>query len=61
MVDEGVIQRRVEQHTDIIDEHEQRITRLERWRIEVRGALKVLAVVVGSGAVAYVADVIGVV
>jgi hypothetical protein len=61
MVDEAVLQRRVKELDETQEHHERRITRLERWRMEMRGALKVLAFIIGSGAVAYVADLIGVV
>lgn len=45
--------RRLRGYEELHDEHEERITRLERWRYRAQGALQALAVILGSGALGY--------
>lgn len=48
------LRRRLSRYEEVHDEHDSRITRLEQFRYQAMGGLKVLAVVVGSGVIAYV-------
>lgn len=41
-----------------VNEHEERITRNERWRLQAQGGLKVIIGVLGAGAGAWVLDVV---
>lgn len=47
------MKRRLGRYEEIHTEHDRRITRLEQFRYQAMGGLKVLAVVVGSGVIAY--------
>lgn len=41
----------VERHRERLEDHDSRITNLERWRARVEGALATLAFILGSGGV----------
>jgi hypothetical protein len=40
-----------------VSEHEERITRNERWRLQLQGALKVIIGILGTGIVGVLFDV----
>jgi hypothetical protein len=47
------LKRRLQRYEEIHGEHDRRISKLENFRLQAQGGLKVLAVVVGSGIIAY--------
>lgn len=62
MVDERKIREaheRLDEHEDTHEQFDRRISRNENWRLQAQGALKVLALVAGGGAVGAILDVIG--
>lgn len=62
MVDERKVQRaheRLEEHEEVHDKFDRRISRNENWRLQAQGALKVLTLLLGTGLVGAVLDVVG--
>lgn len=49
---------RLDDHEQSLDNHDRRISMNENWRLQAQGALKILAIVVGSGVLAYAVDAI---
>lgn len=49
---------RLDTHEDILDKHDRRISTNENYRLQAQGALKVLAIILGAGGLAYVIDFI---
>lgn len=54
------LERRVEEHEEALDHHDRRISKNENWRLQAQGALKILAITLGSGLLAYVADALAI-
>lgn len=48
------VKRRLERYEQVHTEHEERITRLERWKYRAQGGAEVLAIVLGSGVLGYI-------
>lgn len=68
MSDERLREHRIERAHERLEEHEQtheqfdrRISRNENWRLQAQGALKILAIVVGSGVIGIGLDVVGII
>lgn len=52
---------RLDDHEEQLQDHEQRITMNERWRLQAEGALKILAIALGTGVLGYLLTLAGVV
>lgn len=50
--------RKVDDHDNVLDKHDTRITRNERWRLRVQGALQFAAVILGSAAITWLIQVL---
>lgn len=50
--------RRLEEHEDVLDHHDRRISRNENWRLQAQGALKMIAFILGGGGLAYAIQVL---
>jgi hypothetical protein len=48
---------RLDDHEQSLDNHDRRISRNENWRLQAQGALKIIAVMLGAGALAYLVDI----
>lgn len=62
MVDEHKVREaheRLDDHAETHEQFDRRISRNENWRLQAQGALKVLALVAGSGVVGIGLDLIG--
>lgn len=67
MSGDGFDEHRIERAHERLNEHEQthqqfdrRISRNENWRLQAQGALKILAIVVGSGIIGVALDIAGI-
>lgn len=49
---------RLEDHAEMLDHHDRRISVNENWRLQAQGAIKVLALILGGGVLAYGIDVL---
>lgn len=55
----GRVDTTIEEHDETLDDHEHRLTGLEKFRERVRGALLVLSLMAGTGIVSIFANFIG--
>jgi hypothetical protein len=55
------VHERLDDHEEVHQRFDRRISRNENWRLQAQGALKVLALVAGSGIVGLLADMAGIV
>lgn len=46
--------KRLDEHAESLEHHDRRISRNENWRLQAQGALKVLALILGGGALTFV-------
>jgi len=49
---------RIDDHAEVLDHHDRRITRNENWRLQAQGALKIIAIIVGAGGLAVAVEAI---
>lgn len=52
------VEERLEDHEEVHQEFDRRITRNENWRLQAQGALKTIALILGAGGLAALADVV---
>lgn len=50
------IERRLDEHEEVHSQFDRRISKNENYRLQAQGALKVLALILGAGALSYVID-----
>jgi hypothetical protein len=56
-----IARQRLDEHEEVHEHHDRRISTNENWRLQAQGAVKVLALIVGAGGVGYLANVAGLV
>lgn len=64
MVDEQRVRRaheRLNEHEDVHEAFDRRISKNENYRLQLQGALKAVAMILGSGVLAWLADMAGLV
>lgn len=44
---------RLDDHAESLEHHDRRISRNENWRLQAQGALKIIAVILGTGVLTY--------
>lgn len=47
---------RLDDHEEVLDYHDRRITQNENWRLQAQGALKVITFILGLGGLAAILD-----
>lgn len=47
---------RLDNHEEALDHHDRRITQNENWRLQIQGALKIIAFILGAGGLAVIID-----
>lgn len=52
---------RLDEHEDIHEQFDRRISKNENWRLQAQGALKVIMAILGAGVVGVMLDIVGVV
>lgn len=49
---------RLDEHEEVHDHHDRRISRNENWRLQAQGALKFAAVALGAGGLGLLVDIL---
>lgn len=50
--------RRLDEHESVHDQFDRRITTNENWRLQAIGAIKVIALIIGAGGLAFILNLL---